>query len=687
MSAREGLDDALRGAGKYVDGKKARCPAHDDNNASLSIGDRRDGKGIVLKCHAGCDYRDVLTALGMSPRDLFDDDGMREVYSPKRDYRYPDGRVVHRKPDKSFPQSGNTKGNQLFHADRIGSAETVYWPEGEKDVEAIEAAGGVAVCSAMGAGKAKLADLSPLRGKHVIVVADKDAPGRQHAREVAELLDGIAASVRIVEAAAGKDTADHIAAGETLDALQPVGDSVPINGAELLDDIEAFARRFLAFPTAHCLVVLVLWAVHTWAVGAFYVTPRLVLDSPEPGSGKTRVLEVLALLCHAAKLTLSTTTAALYRRIAAAGDKPPTVLQDEADRVFSSKTPQSEDLVALYNSGYKRGATVDRCEGDTKNMRVVEFPVFAPVALAGLAGKMPATILDRAVSMHMRRRAPDEQIDEFRERDARIDAAPLRDRIEAWALANFQELSAARPKMPEGVRDRPAEVWEALLATADIAGGQWPARAREACRHFVLDGDPQDKISMGLRLLRDLQTVFADEDRMFSSDIVSALTSDSEAEWCDLWGKPLDQRRLAKELKRYGVESQEVRIGAVNRKGYVVAGDTGLAQAWHRYLTPIRKRDKRDKRDIAGEPVADMSRLNGDRDKRDTRATTKTAHDQQLFSPVADVAAVADTNGSAQNAATHPERCACGRPAPVISETGLCQWCSIKASKAAEAVR
>jgi hypothetical protein len=164
------------------------------------------------------------------------------------------------------------------------------------------------------------------------------------------------------------------------------------DGAELLAEIERFAGRFLAFPSTHCLVVVVLWIVHTWALSAFYVTPRLVLDSPEPGSGKTRVLEILALLCRGAKLTLSTTTAALYRRIAAADDEPPTILQDEADAVFGRTTaPQAEDLRALFNSGYKRGATVDRCEGDSKNMRVREFPVFAPVALAGLAGKMPAT--------------------------------------------------------------------------------------------------------------------------------------------------------------------------------------------------------------------------------------------------------------------------------------------------------
>jgi hypothetical protein len=418
--------------------------------------------------------------------------------------------------------------------------------------------------------------------------------------------------------------------------------------ATLLDDVEAFAGRFLAFTTAHHLVVIVLWIVHTWALSAFYVTPRLVLDSPEPGSGKTRALEVLALLCRAAKLTLSTTTAALYRRIEAAGDKPPTVLQDEADAVFGkSTTPQSEDQRALYNSGYKRGATVDRCEGDAKNMKVREFKVFAPVALAFLGGRVPPSIKDRGIPLHMRRRAPDEHIAEFRERDAAIDAEPLRDRIEAWATINHDALAAARPTMPEGVRDRPAEVWEALLAVADVAGGDWPARAHRACRYFVLDTEPDEKLSLGLRLLRDIKGAFGERDRMFSADVVSALTSDLESEWRDLWGKPLDQRRLAKELKRYGIESQEVRIGAENRKGYLVAGDSGLAQAWHRYLVSVPMRDKRDKGDIAGQSVADVSRIEPERYIRDTSATAETPAEQGVFGDVADVADVADIDGYA----------------------------------------
>ncbi|MBZ4558589.1 DUF3631 domain-containing protein [Mycobacterium avium subsp. hominissuis] len=463
-----------------------------------------------------------------------------------------------------------------------------------------------------------------------------------------------------------------------------------VDGAALLDDVERFAGRFLAFPSKHHVVVLCLWILHTWAVSAFYVTPRLVLDSPEPGSGKTRVLEILALLCRSAKLTLSTTTAALYRRIAAAGDMPPTVLQDEADRVFSSKTPQTEDLVALFNSGYKAGATVDRCEGDAKNMRVVEFPVFAPVALAGLAGKMPATIMDRAIALHMRKRAPDEHVAEFRGRDAEADAVPLREQLGVWGAANFDALSAARPKMPDGVRDRAAEVWEAMLAVADIAGGDWPRRAREACRYFVLDSGDDEKLSLGVRLLRDVKAAFGDRDSMFSADIVAELTSDAESEWSDLWGKPLDQRRLAKELKRYGVRSTKVRIGARTAQGYVVDGDDGLTQAWRRYLpaSPKLEQAEQPERSRSAGLLTGTSteQAEHERNGRNTNGTAESLSEQQLFTDVPDVPDVPDVDGTwRRNCISHEDstpKCRCG--AELIYDesvsSGRCLECYVSGS-------
>lgn len=131
------LIDALRDHGSTVketgqDKATAQCPAHDDSRASLSVGPRHDDKGTVVYCHAGCQTDDIVAALGLPMSDLFDDPQMRAAYNGHNIYDYPDGRQVHRRPGKQFHQSGNTKGTALFHADRIGDAETVYIPEGER---------------------------------------------------------------------------------------------------------------------------------------------------------------------------------------------------------------------------------------------------------------------------------------------------------------------------------------------------------------------------------------------------------------------------------------------------------------------------------------------------------------------------------------------------------------------------
>jgi len=235
-TAFERITDALRAHGSIVtdDGQRkaqAQCPAHNDNKPSLSISPRDDGKGVVICCHASCSHIDVLDALGLKQRDLFDDPRMRDADRNDVTYVYFGGRKVHRKPDKSFPQSGNKADRSLYRVEAIGNADTVYVPEGEKDVLAIESVGGVAVCSAMGAGKAHLADWFPLTGRHVIIIADDDEPGYRHAYQIAELLEPVAASVRTVRAVIGKDAADHIAAGKTLAEFVPVvsfADTAPI---------------------------------------------------------------------------------------------------------------------------------------------------------------------------------------------------------------------------------------------------------------------------------------------------------------------------------------------------------------------------------------------------------------------------------------------------------------------------
>lgn len=374
-------------------------------------------------------------------------------------------------------------------------------------------------------------------------------------------------------------------------ALTWLGQPAPTGreGHEVLDDVTAFIRRFNAFPDEHCAPTLALWYAHTHAAEYFYVTPRLILDSAEPGSGKTRVLEVAQYLVKAPEMTISATTAALFRMVA---DGPVTILFDEVDTIFNTKAGGNyEDLRGMLNAGYKRSATIARCVGDAKAMKVQRFPVYAPAALAGIAGGMPATITTRAITIHMRRRALDEYVEPFRERDVERQARPLRDELAAWITSIGDQLADARPDMPDGVVDRAAEIWEPLLAIADAAGGHWPQTARAACTHFVT-ATSTTAGSLGVRLLADLREIFTSHglDRIATAEILPALNAIDEAPWADLGGKPLDGRRMARELKRYGVRPVTFRdASGTSVKGYVTHAtddQVGLADAWRRYLPP-----------------------------------------------------------------------------------------------------
>ena len=224
----DALVDALRDHGSTVHTRgsryEAQCPAHDDRTPSLCISARDDGKGAVIHCQAGCAYTDVLAALGLAPRDLFDDPIHRQAYNPSRTYRYPGGLVVERRPDpkggKTFWQSGNKADASLYNANSItADTDVIYVAEGEKDVDVLAAEGHVAVCAKGGAGKAHRADWTALHGHNVIVIMDNDPEGQKDARQKYDLLVGTALSVRVMRSPFGKDFADHAATGHTADEL------------------------------------------------------------------------------------------------------------------------------------------------------------------------------------------------------------------------------------------------------------------------------------------------------------------------------------------------------------------------------------------------------------------------------------------------------------------------------------
>ncbi len=228
------------------DGQRmARCPAHEDRAPSLSVSRGEDGR-VLLHCHARCNLADVLAALELTPADLFDDTTApkQQPAEPVVEYPYTDEHggllfVVERQPGKRFRQRRpDGRGGWTWRLgdvrrvlyrlpeviEAVAAGRTVYVVEGEKDVAAAELVGATATCNAGGAGKWRDDYAETLAGAHVIVVSDRDEPGRKHATRVASSLAGKAASVRVMVAATGKDLADHLAAGHTLDELVDLDD-------------------------------------------------------------------------------------------------------------------------------------------------------------------------------------------------------------------------------------------------------------------------------------------------------------------------------------------------------------------------------------------------------------------------------------------------------------------------------
>jgi Protein of unknown function (DUF3631) len=356
----------------------------------------------------------------------------------------------------------------------------------------------------------------------------------------------------------------------------PYGET--LDGAQLLDQVEAMLARFVAFPSEHTLIAATLWVVHTHAIDAFETSPRLALLSPEPGSGKTRALEILELLVVRPLLTVNVTPAYLFRKVSDEAG-PPTILYDEIDTVFGPKAKDNEDIRGMLNSGYRKGATAGRCVLKGRTIVTEELPSYAAVALAGL-DDLPDTIMSRSIVIRMRRRAPHEHIEPYRRRVHQDEGHELRDDLAAWVSVVWAKLQDAWPDLPPSIEDRDADVWEPLLAIADAAGGRWPARARVTAVTLVTLARG-NRGGLGVRLLADLRTVFGNEPSMKTEAILEALWTLDESPWADLRGKPLNARGLSYRLGKYDVKPKLIRNGSDVSRGYEKAE---LLDVWVRYL-------------------------------------------------------------------------------------------------------
>jgi hypothetical protein len=353
-------------------------------------------------------------------------------------------------------------------------------------------------------------------------------------------------------------------------------------GAGLLDEVEVLLRRFVVFPSDEAAIATVLWAAHTHFMDKWDTTPRIAFLSPEPASGKSRVLEILELLVPRPALAVNMSAAALFRLVGSE-EGLPTILFDEIDTVFGPKAKEHEDVRGLLNAGYRRGSYTYRAKSGIAGVVTEKIEAYSAVALAGL-GNLPDTILSRSIIIRMKRRAPNEPVEPYRRRLHARDGNALRDRLAQWADAISGQVNWPE-ELPPSIQDRDADIWEPLIAMADLAGGEWPARSREAAVALVATAQEDGNASLAVRLLADIRLVFGEEEQIPSIALVTALCNLDDAPWGDMRGKPLDSRRLARILASYGVKPGTIRTAfGATPKGYK---REAFHDAWQRYLPPL----------------------------------------------------------------------------------------------------
>ena len=352
-------------------------------------------------------------------------------------------------------------------------------------------------------------------------------------------------------------------------------------GSEILNDIEQFLRRFVAYPSEEAVVAHTLWVAHAHTMDSWESTPRLAFLSPEPGSGKSRALEVTELLVPRPVHAVNVTPSYLFRKVSDECGRP-TILYDEIDTVFGPKAKDNEDVRGMINAGHRRGATAGRCVIRGHKVETEELPAFCAIALAGL-NDLPDTIMTRTIPIRMKRRAPTERVEPFRHRLHKSSGEKLRDALTQWIAPHKDALQAAMPYMPDGVEDRNADCWEPLVAVADAAGGDWPERARVAAVALVADLRENRRESLGIRLLADIRSAFniARCESLTTASLLETLNGLDESPWADLYGKPLDARSLSQRLSKYGIKPKVLRVGSSTPRGYDL-GD--FVDVWKRYL-------------------------------------------------------------------------------------------------------
>jgi uncharacterized protein DUF3631 len=365
---------------------------------------------------------------------------------------------------------------------------------------------------------------------------------------------------------------------------EAVGTESRAGAQTVVDRVADFIERFVFLKTKSLYELLALWTISTHMQAEFEFTGYIFAYSPEPQSGKSRLLEVLELLvAHPSGILISPSEAVLFRT--AHGH---TQLLDEVDGWTNR-----EFLRSVLNAGFRRGATVKRVEDGSSGYEVASFPVFAPRALAGIGSKiLDGTTRDRTFQFEMVRQMPDERREKFRTRTAGPEAKLITSEVAKWVDENRHRVAQLyeRADFPclQKFRDRTIDVTEPLAAILEVAYAKSPGL--EQARNDLLEA---------VALTRKDQPALADDPRILEALAKLAESEDplvgnatELAERCaQVVGERADSLDVSSVLRRFGFETKSIRRGGEAKYRYSLP-HRALEELLKRYGSPEKPSDE-----------------------------------------------------------------------------------------------
>ena len=365
------------------------------------------------------------------------------------------------------------------------------------------------------------------------------------------------------------------AKGKALDLPDPEPWGEPVEAAALIAGLVEQIARYVILSD-HAALAAALWVLHCHAHDAAFHSPRLTATSPTMRCGKSTLLRTIGRLVPRPLPTANITPAAVFRVVEAA---KPVLLIDEAD----SFAHEDEVLRGVINSSHCRlDAFVIRAVPAGDDYEARQFSTWAPMAIASI-GRIASTIADRSVIIAMERKPPGVTIARMRaDRDDGF--AVLASKTARWVADHLDALRQADPDVPRVLNDRQADNWRPLLAIADLAGGEWPQKARAAA--LALSMTDEDAETIGVQLLGSIKGVFdsTKADAIWTEDLLHHLHAMSEAPWGEYGRqrKPITARQLGALLKPFEIVAGQVWRAETNKRGYT---QKQFSSAWGRYLS------------------------------------------------------------------------------------------------------